>query len=127
MNTGTEYLLVLNKRRRNLGMSCAVLSKRSGVPKRTVQRILSGYAAASFANVTAIAEALDMDLCPRPRKDAHAVKLTQAREKARKLIGVVQATSALESQAVADDVFESLVDETTCRLVAGPKLRLWSE
>ena len=47
----------LDERRRDLGLSYEQLSKRCGVSRPTVQRVLSGsHAAASFANIVAIAD-----------------------------------------------------------------------
>ena len=51
----------LDERRRDLGLSYELLSKRCGVSRLTVQRVLSGrHAAASFANIVAIAESLGL-------------------------------------------------------------------
>ena len=51
----------LDERRRDLGLSYEQLSKRCGVSRPTVQRVLSGrHAAASFANIVAIAESLGL-------------------------------------------------------------------
>ena len=56
----------LDERRRDLGLSYELLSKRCGVSRPTVQRILSGRnAAASFANIVAIAESLGLRLSLR--------------------------------------------------------------
>src|SRR5438067_10434482 len=94
----------LNARRRKLGMSCAALAKRSGVSLATVQRVLSGkHAEASFANVLAIAKALSMSVAIEPIASATEVRQRQARYKAERLVGMVQATSALEAQAVSAD------------------------
>ena len=63
MSDGILPLKDLDKRRRDLGLSYELLSKRCGVSRPTVQRILSGrQAAASFANIVAIAESLGLGL-----------------------------------------------------------------
>jgi transcriptional regulator with XRE-family HTH domain len=117
----------LDERRRELGLSYELLSKRCRVSRPTVQRILSGQnAAASFANVVAIAESLGIGLRFESTVDARDLKRKQAEQKARKLVGLVQGTSGLEGQAVDAKAAKSMVKQTTRELLAGPKRKLWS-
>jgi transcriptional regulator with XRE-family HTH domain len=118
----------LNQRRRALGLSYELLSKRSGVSRPTVQRVLSGrHAAASLANVVAIAEALGLALRFDSRIEAAKLRREQAERKARKLVALVQGTSGLEGQAVDRQAVETMVEQTTHELLAGSKSKLWSE
>ena len=125
-----ETILVrdLDRRRRELGLSYEVLAQRCGVSRPTLQRILSGrHRTARFANIVAIASALGFDLKLDSRIDPRDLKRTQAERKAKKLVGIVQGTSALEGQALDASTLEALVEETTHKLLAGPNRRLWSE
>lgn len=118
----------LDRRRRELGMGYAVLAKRSGVSLPTVYRILSGrHTAASWANVVAIAEALGMSAGFAPRVKADRLRHEQARQKAKRLVRMVQGTSGLEGQAVDADTIRRLENLTVHELLAGSKQRLWGE
>ena len=109
-------------------MSYQQLSKRCDVSRPTVERILSGrHAAASFANIMAIAQSLGLDVRFETKVDARKLKREQARQKAKKLVGLVQGTSGLEGQAVGEKAIESMVEQTTHELLAGSKRRLWSD
>ena len=125
---------LLELQRRNLGMSRVALARRSGVPLPTVQRILSGKQnLASIANLHAIAKTLGVTVylgvgsAVRVEQNAHDMRKAQALAKARRLVGMGQATMALESQAVAADVLEQMTERTLCELLAGSSRRLWDE
>ncbi len=126
MVTHTHHLEL---RRRALGMPVAALSLRSGVPVPTVNRILRGGAErASFANVSAVADALGMPVGFGGRQLADIVAFTrrQARSKAERLVRMVQATSALEAQGIDGDAYARLLEDTTNEFLHGPRRRLWS-
>src|ERR1700736_179302 len=99
MNMPTSFLLTLNElnqRRRQLGMSYAVLARRSGVSLPTVQRILSGkHRMPGLASVVAIAQALGANLQLDALSSVEEFREQQARRKAERLVGMVQATSGL--------------------------------
>jgi transcriptional regulator with XRE-family HTH domain len=127
----------LNRRRRELGMSYRVLSELSGVSLPVVQRLLSAkIQAPSFPNVMAIASALGGGI-PRTLPDgsctfdfpvsAEKVRERQAEKKARRLVGLVQGTSALEAQAVSGDVYREMIERTSRELLVGSNQRLWGE
>jgi transcriptional regulator with XRE-family HTH domain len=117
----------LNQRRLKLGMSMAALARRSKVSLPTVQRILSGKAPhASIANMLAIASALGVRF-EMHMKPVLEVRRQQAMQKARKLVGMVQATSALEGQAVGATVVNKMVAKTATELLAAGKRSLWGE
>ena len=121
----------LDVRRRDLGLSYELLAKRCGVSRPTVQRILSGrHPSASFANIVAIAESLGLAIRDPPQDskvDPGRLRREQAERKARKLVALVQGTSGLEGQAVDRVAVESMVEQTTHELLAGPKRKLWSD
>lgn len=118
---------LLVSRRSALGMSHAHVSVRAGVPEPTVKRILGGgLAAASFANVAAIAEALGAPI-GGPAIDVEEFRRRQARTRAERVARLVQGTSALEAQAVDHATYERLVERTYHELLAGPPRRLWAE
>ena len=118
----------LDRRRRDLGISSRLLSKRSGVSLPTTQRILSGQqVTASFSNIVAIAEALGLHLCFDCAIDSGKMKREQAKRKAKKLVSLVQGTSGLEGQAVDRRTVESMVDQTMHELLAGSRRKLWSD
>lgn len=128
MQDDVGLLTALNQRRRELGLSYERLSQRSGVSRPTVQRILSGHhAAASFANIMAIAQSLGLIVRFDSKVDPSRLKREQAERKAKRLVALVQGTSGLEGQAVDDQVVESMIEQTTHELLAGSKRRLWSE
>lgn len=123
----------LSRRRIQLGMSHSSLAKRSGVSEPTVKRILGGrIAEASFANVFAVANSLGMPVTllgmPVTLKSmgVDEVREKQARAKAVRIARMVQGTSGLEGQAVDDDQYQRLVEQSFYELLAGSNRRLWS-
>jgi transcriptional regulator with XRE-family HTH domain len=118
----------LETRRRELGISQAVLADQSGVSLPTVHRILSGHgSAASMENILAITQVLGMDLEVVPRIDAQQILEQQARKKAEKLVRMVQGTSALEDQGVSALQIRQMIQKTIQELLAGSRRRLWAE
>lgn len=122
--TRTDNPLAL--RRSQLGMSAAVIAARSGVSVATVRRILAGHLGeASFANVSAVADALGAPL-QLQAGDPHEFRQHEARRKAERLARLVQGTSALEGQAVGSDAYRRIVERSYHELLAGPARRLWA-
>ena len=117
----------LEKRRRDLGMSEAILAKRAGVSMNTVRRILYGdITDVSLGSFVALAEALGVDV--RFEKEAPETCLErQAEKKARQLVGMVQGNMGLESQAVGKDVVNRMIRDTVHQLLAGSKRNLWGD
>ncbi len=115
------------KRRRELGMACGTLAKRSHVSLPTVNRILSGqHGGASFVNVAAIAEALGMEITVVAKDRSEKLRQEQAIRKARRLVGLVQGTSALEGQGLDQQELDEMVGRTSRELLLS-KRKLWSE
>ncbi len=118
----------LEARRRELGISQAVLAERSGVSLPTVHRILSGHGSrASIENILAVIQILGMELNVVPRLDSAAILEQQARRKAEKLVQMVQETSALEGQGVSAGQMGRMIRKTIQELLAGSRRRLWAE
>ncbi|MGH9676029.1 MAG: helix-turn-helix domain-containing protein [Candidatus Acidiferrum sp.] len=118
----------LGKRRRARGMSLEALVKRSGVSRATVRRILLGnHVKASWSNVVAVAEALGLQFTIEPAVEDQKFKEQEAERKARRLVGMVQSTMALEAQAVSGETIEKMVGQTVQDLMAGSERRLWSQ
>ncbi len=123
-----EILRKLDARRKKLGMSRAIVAKRSGVPMTTVQRILSaGEPRPGLSNVLAIAEVLGVPLSFDVSSGIDELRERQARQKAERLVKMVQATSGLEGQAVDAETVERMVRQTAHELLAGPTRRLWDD
>ena len=117
----------LDKRRQELGMTFEALSKRSGVPVSTLKAIFKkGVEHATFANVAAIADALGVDIEFADEVDSYEILHQQAVKKARELVGMVQGTSGLESQAVAQNQIEGMIQQLIHQLMAGSRRKLWA-
>ncbi len=122
-----ELFHELETRRRELGMSLAMLARRSRVSLPTVNRIMSGrHPRPTFAHVAAIAEALGVELTGVPKEPSEERRKKQARAKAKLLVGLVQGTSALEGQAVDRRHVELMIEQTTAKLLRS-KRKLWAE
>ena len=117
----------LDKRRQELGMTFEALSKRSEVPVSTLKSIFKkGIEHATFANVAAIADALGVDIDFTDEVDSYELLHQQAAKKARELVGMVQATSGLESQAVPQSQIEAMIQHLVHELMAGSRRKLWA-
>ena len=121
-------LAKLDVRRRQLGMSRALLARRARVSTPTVHRILSGKEASpSIATVEALASALGMAIQIVETIDADELREQQARNQATRIAKMVQGTMGLESQAVDQKSMDSLTRRNANRLLSGPARRLWEE
>ena len=118
---------LLEKRRRELGMSRPLLAKRSGVSLPTVHRILNGpLEHRSMANTVAVAEALGVEVKFAPVVDSLEYQEREAKAKAQQLVGLVQGSSGLEAQAVDSETARRMVSQTVHELMAGPRRRIWT-
>ncbi len=123
----SEIAAQMQRRRKALRISCQSLALRSGVSMPTVQRILrDGGEHTTYANLTAVAQALGMDFELRSTSDEQTFAEQQAETKARFIVRMVQGTSALESQAVDSDTYQQMVKQTVHELMAGPRRKLWN-
>ncbi len=85
----------------------------------------------SCATLEAIAKALGVvvrlgDDSIEERQSAEEFRWRHARRKAKKLVGMVQGTMALESQAVGKDHLKHLLRVTTNDLISSNR-KLWGE
>jgi transcriptional regulator with XRE-family HTH domain len=136
MDTVKKQYHGLDSRRRELGMPYSALAERSGVSQPVIQRLLCGkLQAPRFHSVVAIAQALglhglrileDGSIEFDSSLSAQDLRKQQARNKARRLVGMVQGTSALEGQAVGEAAYQAMVERTYHELLAGSNHRLWS-
>ena len=124
----SNFCLELDKRRRHVRMSYAVLARRSGVSMPTLIRTLSGHNPhISFESLLSIAAALGMQLKLEPLISTSQFLESEAEKKARQIVGMVQGTSGLESQAVGDESRDDLIRQTVHELLAGSPRKLWEE
>ena len=118
----------LDIRRRQLGMSRASLARRAKVSLPTIHRILTGKEAGpSVSTIEAIASALGMAVQIVETIDAEELRERQAKQRAARLVGMVQGTMGLESQTVDPKAIETLTKRNVNRLLAGSGRRLWDE
>ena len=126
--TSTAYICnKLNDRRRALDMPLNELGRRAHVSSGTVRRVLAGEPGARFEAVTAIGDAMGvrgLDFALARKEDK--MRYLQAALKARKLVGMVQGTSALEAQAVSESHKKLMVQKTIHELLCGPRSKLWA-
>ena len=121
-------LAALDERRRALGLTYAMVAEISGVSFPTAYRILADQnTEASWANVHAIAEALGMNASLQPQMSVEEMRHRQAVRKATWLTKMLQATSALEGQAVDPEHLDQMRNQTVHELLAGPNRNLWAK
>ena len=121
-----NLLAKLEQRRRDLGMSRPALAKRAGVSVPSLQRMLARHeSGCNWLSVLRVAEALGMSITAEPRLSPHKFRRQQATSKARRLVSLLQGTSALEGQGLEEEELEDMVDETAAELVT-TKRRLWA-
>lgn len=121
-----ELLSTLRTRKRELGMTFETLANRSGVSVSTLKRMLAPAAAdASMADTIAVAQALGVTLSAR-MPSAEEFREEQAHAKARKLVRMVQGTSALENQGVDEQHIQRMIQRTVRDLLNGPSRTLWA-
>jgi hypothetical protein len=126
----------LDARRREVGIPYSALSELSGVSLPVVQRLLCGkLQAPRFQSVIAVAHALglhglriqeDGSIKFEASLSAQDLREQQAWNKARRLVEMVQGTSALEGQAVGEASYKAMVERAYHELLAGSNHRLWS-
>ncbi len=129
-----SLLQELEKRRKELGMSRTALSRRSRVSLPTINRILSSGMAKtdecdvayepSFANVAAIADALGLTLAALERLNADEFRKQQAILKAKRIVRMVQGTSALEGQGLDQREADELVAKAANQILKS-RQKLW--
>ena len=126
--TSIDYIFSkLDERRRALGMPLNELSSRANVSLSTVRRVLGGECRPGLEAVVAIGDALGVSrLDFGDARPAEKMRHLQAALKARKLVGMVQGTSALEGQAVSEPYRKLMIEKTINELLCGPRSELWA-
>jgi transcriptional regulator with XRE-family HTH domain len=122
-----DFLRDLERRRKELGMTLDVLAKRSDLSRATVCRLLSGaHVHADFLHIVYLAKALGIDVEFKPTPVDDLVE-QQAERQSRRLVGMVQGTMGLESQAVQAEEVARMERDARRRLLAGSRRKLWVE
>ena len=129
-----DILVRLERRRARLGISKTLTARLSGLSIATVNRLLSQQdRRPSIASVSAVAGVLGLEVVlgerPRVREvvSAPALRERQARAKAKRLVGIVQGSMALEAEGVSTAVLDEMEEDTVHELLAGSARRLWSD
>lgn len=112
-------------------MPLAEIARRADLSVTTVQTVLAANMNASkvrpsFESILAISAAMGVDFKVKARSIA-AFRREQARRKAKDIVKMVQASSALESQAVDEKTTKMLEQQTIAELLSGPRRKLWSK
>jgi transcriptional regulator with XRE-family HTH domain len=122
-----DFLRDLEGRRKELGMTLDVLARRSGLSRATVCRLLSGgHVHADFLHIVSLAKALGIGVEFKPTPVDDFVE-EQAERQSRRLVGMVQGTMGLESQAVGAEEVARMERDARRRLLAGSRRKLWVE
>lgn len=124
----------LESRRQRLGITKAGVATRAGVSLPTVNRIFGGKEPSpTLGNLQAIATSLGLviqigaSVEIQEPQDAHEFRKARAFSKARRLVGLIQGTMALESQAVDSKTLDQMIEQTAFELLTGPSSRLWND
>lgn len=115
-------------------MSKKAVARRAQLASATVDRILSGREESPrISNLAAIAAALGVQVnlgattTVTELQSAHEFRREQALNKAKRIVGLVQGTMGLESQAVEPGTLNDMLEQTVSELLAGPPRRLWDD
>lgn len=131
--TLSVFLSELAERREQLGMPPEVLAKKANIPLLRVQQILQGHTESTDATeIARIAHILGVTVVGSfgptvhyDREDLALMRQRQAEHQARRAVGLVQGTMALESQAVGQSHLTAMMLRTRDRLLAGPAGHIW--
>jgi transcriptional regulator with XRE-family HTH domain len=130
---GGKYWESLERRRLSLGISFPVLAERTGVSVPTLKRIFSGTANnPTLHSLQSIVSELGVELRIAETTEVISIRPVEvmresaAREKAVRLVRLVQGTSALESQSVEANAVNAMVTRTVHELLAGSNRKLWA-
>ena len=128
------YWQTLEQRRRDLGIGYPALGERAGISVQTLKRIFSGKANnPTLQSLQAICRVLGLQLIidgsmikTHAKKSVQELREVAAMEKAKRIVKLVQGTSALEAQAVGISSVRDMVSRTVNELLAGSSRKLWA-
>jgi len=128
--TDTNLMGQIAARKKRLGMSYAVLAARSGVSEATLKRMLNADDQQQHSPridcLTAVLDSLGMSLVTKPTLKVEELRYREADAKARRLVQLLQGTSALEEQGLDKAEIERLVSKARQELLDGTNRRLWA-
>jgi transcriptional regulator with XRE-family HTH domain len=118
---------MLQLRRKKLGITIRALSRLSGVPVATVNRILDDPSSVRFKHVDAVGRVLGVNYRTASRVKIKKVLYDRAFSKAQYIARIVQGTQGLEAAGVDPVGYNRLVEVSAQTLLAGDKRKLWDE
>lgn len=125
MTTAPNIMASLESRRRHLGMSVPVLSRRTGLGTATLYRTLGGQTDPRLETVLAIAQALGVALGLMRERKASAVRREQARGKAKLLVATALGSASIEHPIGGGDEVRQIERQAEKDLLSGSNLALW--
>jgi transcriptional regulator with XRE-family HTH domain len=118
---------ILISRRKKLGITISALSRLSGVPVATVNRILANPDSVRFEHVDTVGRVLGVNFRDARRVKVEKVLRDRAYEKAHYVARAVQGSQGLEAAGVDSSGYSRLVEIAAETLLKGKKRKLWDE
>ena len=125
----SEIVQLLNQRRLELQIPLSEIGRRAGLSIATVKKVLAwnvNVSRPSFEAIVAISFAMGVDFRVKARS-VSAIRREQARRKAKEIVKMIQASSALEAQAVDEKTIKMMEQQAIAELLSGPRRMLWSK
>lgn len=126
--------VLLERRRRDLGLTKAAVAARASVSLPTVNRLLAGKerrptldTVEAIARVLGVVVRLGASAGFDEVESAFELRKKQAAKKARRLVGMVQGTMGLEAQVLSPGELDQMTEQTACELMAGSSRKLWED
>jgi predicted DNA-binding mobile mystery protein A len=115
--------------REELGMTQEQLGKRIGSSGRIVRRIENREITPNLATIQKIAQAINTEckvlLIPKKPIDAYIKEYAQ--ELAKKQLNRINKNSALEKQALRQEAYKRVLEETTKDIIDNKRKSLWNQ
>ena len=122
------YISIFHRRARSSASLTREIARMTGLSLPTIKRVFTGkHAPASLSTLRKIATALGLTITAEPAVPSEELREDRARAKAERLIQQLQATSALEGQALSKEELDAMVRKTMHELLAGSSRRLWED
>ena len=121
------FLIALVRKR--LRMSQQVLARRAKVPQSMISKLEAGKVEPSITTLKKIFDALYCDVItvPIPRMDYDEILQEQATRLAKKRIGYLRGTMALEKQEPKSLMVKELIKEEEKQILNSPSVKMWEE